>query len=207
MIVNVYVDGFNVYYGCLRGTPYRWLDLDALARRLFPNDAIHRIRYFTARVNPRVTTPQSPQRQQAYLRALNTIPHLTIHLGHFLSHPARMPLARPRPGGPTTVEVMKTEEKGSDVNLATYLLLDAFRQDFETAVVISNDSDLKEPIDVAQRELGLAVGVVNPHPPNRRSRSFQPAFFKQIREKDLRACQLPPVLRDSRGTIHRPAGW
>jgi NYN domain len=63
--------------------------------------------------------------------------------------------------------VIKTEENGSDVNLATYLLLDAFKKHCQAAVVISNDSDLKEPITVAQRELGLTVGIINPHPPQR----------------------------------------
>jgi hypothetical protein len=57
-----------------------------------------------------------------------------------------MPLASPVPGGPTTVRVLKTEENGSDVNLATYLLSDAYEQVFEKAVVISNDSDLCTPI-------------------------------------------------------------
>jgi hypothetical protein len=74
--------------------------------------------------------------------------------------------------------VIKTEEKGSDVNLAIYLLLGAFKQDCEAAVVISNDSDLKEPIAVAQRELGLIVGIINPHLPQRRSRALQPTFFR-----------------------------
>jgi hypothetical protein len=50
MRTNVYVDGFNLYYGCLKGTPYRWLDLEALCSRLLPTNSIHRIRYFTARV-------------------------------------------------------------------------------------------------------------------------------------------------------------
>jgi uncharacterized LabA/DUF88 family protein len=158
---NVYVDGFNLYYGCLRGTPHKWLDLDALCRRLFPRDRINRIRYFTAIVSARPGDPQQPQRQQAYLRALETIPLLTIHRGRYLTHPTRMLLAHPVPGGPVTVEVIKTEEKGSDVNLATYLLFDAFRKDCDTAVVISNDSDLKEPIELVQRELGVRVGVVN----------------------------------------------
>jgi hypothetical protein len=195
VITNVYVDGFNLYYGCLRGTPHRWLDIDAPCRRLFPHDNIHRIRYFTARVSGRNGDPQAPQRQQFYLRTPATIPHLTVHLGHFLTHPTRMPLANPKPDGPQTVQVIKTEEKGSDVNLASYLLLDGFRQDFETGVVISNDSDLKEPIAIVQRELSLAVGVVNPHPASRRSRAFAPDFFKQIREKDLTLCQFPPTLR------------
>ena len=81
-----------------------------------------------------------------------------------------MPLAHPPRVGPKTVEVVRTEEKGSDVNLASYLLLDGFRGDCEAAVVISNDSDLKVPIELAQAELGLVVGVINPHPPARRSR-------------------------------------
>jgi hypothetical protein len=87
--------------------------------------------------------------------------------------------------------VIKTEERGSDVNLATYLLLDAVKQDCQAAVVISNDSDLKEPIAVAQRELGLIVGVINPHPPQRRSRALQPTFDKPIRGSALRTCQFP----------------
>jgi uncharacterized LabA/DUF88 family protein len=158
-------------------------------------------------VTPRSSNPQAPQRQQAYLRALETIPVLTIHLGHFLSHPARMPLAHPQTGGPPTVEVVRTEEKGSDVNLATYLLLDAFRKDCETAVVISNDSDLKEPIKVVQQELHIPVGVVNPHPPDHRSRALEPAFFRQIREKDLQVCQLPRTVRDEHGLVRKPAIW
>jgi hypothetical protein len=89
MRANVYVDAFNLYYECLRGTPYRWLDLDAFCRKLLPHDRIHRIRYFTALVSERSGDPQQPQRQQTYLRALRTIPHLSIHLGHYLSHPVR----------------------------------------------------------------------------------------------------------------------
>jgi hypothetical protein len=117
-----------------------------------------------------------------------------------------MPLAKPRRGA-RTVEVVKTEEKGSDVNLATFLLLDAFKGDCQVAVVISNDSDLKLPIEVAQNELALRVGVVNPHPPARRSRALQPTFFKQIRASALAACQFPPVLRDARGEIRKPSRW
>jgi hypothetical protein len=205
--MNVYVDAFNLYYGSVKDTPYRWLDLEALCRRLFPRDEINRIRYFTAIVSARPGDPQQPQRQQTYLRALRTIPNLSIHLGYYLSHPARMPLAHPRRLGPKTVEVLKTEEKGSDVNLATFLLLDGFRSEYEVAAVISNDSDLKVPIEVVQSELGLRVGVVNPHPAARRSRALRGTFFKQLRPAALKACQLPPVLRDARGRIRKPPSW
>jgi hypothetical protein len=133
-----------------------------------------------------------------YLRALETIPGLSIHYGHYLSHVTRMPLARRRRGGARTVEVVKTEEKGSDVNLATFPLLDAFQGDCEVTVVLSNDSDLKLPIEVARNELGIEVGVVNPHPPAGRSRALRPTFFKQLRASALAACQFPPVLTDAK---------
>jgi uncharacterized LabA/DUF88 family protein len=207
MATNVYVDAFNLYYGSLKGTPYRWLDLGALCTRLLPKDRIHRIRYFTATVSARPDNPDAPQRQQIYMRALETIPSLSIHYGHYLTHVTRMPLANPRRGGARTVEVVKTEEKGSDVNLATYLLLDAFRRDCDVAVVISNDSDLKLPIEIAQSELGIRVGVVNPHAPARRSRALQPTFFKQLRTSALGACQFPPMLTDAKGEIRKPARW
>jgi NYN domain len=207
VIANVYIDGFNVYYGCLKGTPYKWLDPAALARRLLPSDQIRRIRYFTARVNPRVTDPSAPQRQDTYLRAVATIPCLSVHLGHFLTSRARMPLAAPTLGGPSTVEVLKTEEKGSDVNLATYLLVDAFRGDCEVALVITNDSDLCEPIRIVSTELGIPVGIANPYPARRRSHALRGTFFKQIRPSALAQCQFPPKLKDDAGTFARPATW
>lgn len=119
MTTNVYVDGFNLYYGSLKGTPYKWLDLSALCTVLLPKDQVHRIRYFTAHVSARPHDPQQPVRQQTYLRALETLPGLTVHLGHYLVSYPRMPLRHPPATGPRTVEVVKSEEKGSDVNLAT----------------------------------------------------------------------------------------
>jgi uncharacterized LabA/DUF88 family protein len=207
LIANVYIDGFNLYYGCLKGTPYKWLDLEALARRLLPKDRINRIRYFTARVDDRAGDQAAPRRQAVYLRAVATNPLVSVHLGQFRTRSARMRLVRPPEGGPTVVEVLKTEEKGSDVNLATHLLLDAFRSAFDVAVVITNDSDLREPIRVVRDELKLPVGVVNPHPAHKRTMALPGTFFKQIRPAALAGCQLPPVLEDARGSISRPTTW
>jgi hypothetical protein len=133
-----------------------------------------------------------------------------IHLGHFLTKPVTMPLVNPLPGGPRFAEVMKTEEKGSDVNLATHLLADAFRGDAEAFVIISNDSDLTEPMRIVCHELGRIVGIINPHPPHKRSRallSCKPTFFKQIRGSALAASQFPPTLTDETGTFRKPTGW
>jgi len=204
---NVYVDGFNLYYGCLRHTSHKWLDLDVLCRRLLPAYDIHRIRYFTARVSGR-SDPRSPARQATYLRALRTLPAVTIHFGKFLQSNVRMPLASPLPGGPKTVEVIKTEEKGSDVNLATYLLVDAFRHDSDVAVVVSNDSDLCEPIRIVQAEFGLPVGLLNPHPvPSQALLKLRPAFVRPIRAGPLSASQFPPAMSDTKGRFSKPTAW
>ena len=206
MITNVYVDAFNLYYGCLKGTPYKWLDLGKLYRLLLPGYAINRIRYFTAVVESRPSDPGQQQRQQAYIRALHTIPNISVHYGTFMTNPVRLPLARPRPALPRTVEVLRTEEKGSDVNLATFLLIDGFRQDYDVAAVVSNDSDLKAPIEAVRRELGLPVGVVIPNPRIRRS-ALPGDFCRRIRHGALAASQFPPILTDARGPIRRPASW
>lgn len=207
MKTNVYVDGFNLYYGCIKGTAFRWLDLAKLCALLLPSHDIYRIRYFTALVNARPDDPQQPQRQQTYLRALQTIPNLSIHYGHFLSHAVRMPLANPLPHGPRTAAVLKTEEKGSDVNLATHLLVDAFKKDYEVAVVVLNDSDLKTPIEFVRNQLGVRIGILNPHKNRSRALYDVTDFYKPIRKGPLGASQFPPALRDAHGTITKPAGW
>lgn len=207
MRTNVYIDGFNFYYGAVKDTPYKWLDLAALCSKLFPRNDIYRIRYFTALVDARPPDLQQPVRQQTYLRALSTIPNLSVHLGRFQTRSARMRLVRPPRLGPKTAQVWKTEEKGSDVNLASYLLLDAFRRDCEVAIVFSNDADLKAPIDIARNELGMTVGVVNPHPPKGRSLDLQPTFFKQLRKGPVAGCQFPIVMTDKQGQFQKPSSW
>jgi hypothetical protein len=210
MRANVYIDGFNFYYGCVKDTPYKWLNFETLCHLVFPNDQIHRIRYFTARVHPPVNDPQKPQRQATYLRALGTIPNLTVHYGTFLSHVVKMPLAKPVQGGAHLVEVIKMEEKGSDVNLATYLLMDGFQRDYEMAVVVSNDSDLMEPIKQAREVLGLRVGVLNPQQDNNKTSwvlMHTADFYRRVRIGVLKASLFPSTLTDANGTITKPAGW
>jgi hypothetical protein len=103
--------------------------------------------------------------------------------------------------------VLRTEEKGSDVNLASYLLLDAFRGDCEAAIVVSNDADLKTPIEITKDEFDISVGVLNPHPLKRRSLDLQPTFFKQLRRGPIAASQFPRVVKDAHGKIRKPPSW
>ena len=77
-IVNV--DGFNLYYGAVKGTAYKWLNIKTLCQLLLPKNQIVRIKYFTALVTARPNDPDQPNRQQLLFRALQTIPELEIIL-------------------------------------------------------------------------------------------------------------------------------
>jgi len=205
---HVYVDGFNLYYGAVRGTPYKWLNIRRLSELLLPGHSVDAVKYFTARVSARKDDPQKPSRQQIYLRALRTLPGLEIVYGSFLSHDVMMLLAEPAPGAPKFAKVTKTEEKGSDVNLATHLMHDAYLRKFDSAVLVTNDSDLLEPIRIVRRELNLEVGILNPHNQNPSRVLLQHAsFVKQIRAGALRASQFPDELTDSKGLFRKPRTW
>ena len=82
---HVYIDGFNLYYGLLKGSAYKWLDLERFCDQLLPRNTVTEIHYFTAKVDARPQDSAQPVRQQAYLQALQTLGRVQIHLGTFLS--------------------------------------------------------------------------------------------------------------------------
>jgi hypothetical protein len=148
-------------------------------------------------------------RQQAYLRALATNPKIAIHKGKFLTSSKWAALAKPPIGfikpDPATVHVLKTEEKGSDVNLATYLLRDAFRHEFDVAVVVSNDTDLVEPIRVARHETGKPIGLICPSDRPSKSLTRVASFCRHLTAARLAAAQLADPIPNS--SIRKPATW
>ena len=209
LITNVYIDGFNLYYRALKDTPFRWLDLWRLAETLFPQDYINKVCYFTARLDARPGNPSQRQRQQAYLRALATLSGFDAYYGHFRSGVKRRPLAEPVAELPTHVLVRDSEEKGSDVNLATRLLVDGVNRDYEQAVVVSNDADFAGAMRYVRDDLGLRVTLVNPDPRNRSPKELADAatYVKRLWKSHLRQSLLPDTLRDDIGVITKPAGW
>jgi uncharacterized LabA/DUF88 family protein len=165
MRTYVYIDGFNFYYGAVFKTAYKWLDFKSLLQNLLdPKHNILKIKYFTALVTGKID-PYAPVRQKTFLRALQKyIPELSIYYGTFNSHDVVKPLACqnkkfPRP---FFVPVVKTEEKGSDVNLAVHLLNDAWLNEYDCAVVVSNDSDLAESLRIVMHQLNKVIGLINP---------------------------------------------
>jgi hypothetical protein len=217
MRTNVYIDGFNLYYRLLKENPqFKWLDLRALATSLLlPQNQIQTIRYYTARISGRFD-PSAPARQQVYLDALQSIPEITIHLGNFLVtkpwaglvHPPQMrggTIPQFSPPYPVVAKVWKTEEKGSDVNLASHLIRDACQGDFDIAAVLSNDTDLVEPIRIVTQQLGLPVGLLSPVPKPAAGLAQVASFIRHIRVQHLQGSQFPDTIPGSGFT--RPTSW
>ena len=203
----VYVDGFNLYYGALKGTPWKWLDLPALlATVLQLHHDILTVKYFMARVSGTPADPSKPQRQDVYIRALRRYrSEVEVYFGHFLSHKVRAPLAQPT-GGQRTAEVIRTEEKGSDVNLAVHLLNDGWLDAYDCAVVVSNDSDIAEAMRLVREHHGKRIGLVTPGT-GRPSRQLMAHadFSRHIRPNALRRSQLPDPIPGT--NIRKPARW
>ena len=206
--VYAYVDGFNFYYSAVKNTPYKWLNFRLLSEFLAPQHDVRRIRYFTSRVHGRPVDPEQPQRQQAYLRALETVPDLRIHYGQFQTNRPRRLLARPPRSGNRMSRVIETREKGSDVNLASYLLWDAFRERYDLAMVFSNDSDLEKPIEIVANHLGRQVIVFAPDGTHSKKLGKVATSMRTVRTSALRASQFPDRIIDADGrTITKPASW
>ncbi len=113
---------------------------------------------------------------------------------------------------PQMVEVLRSEEKGSDVNLATHLAHDANQtapgRTFEVALVLSTDSDLAEVIRLVTREVGKPVYVCRPEPRNRtvELEGVATAVF-DLKTRDLKPSLFPATLTDARGAFTKPPSW
>lgn len=232
---NLYYGGRALMGG--PGRPgWRWLDLRRLATKIvasrsgWPDPVIARVIYCTARIDG---NPNAAQRQNIYLRALRATQSVDrIEIGRYVNRVVYAPLAVRGPGGKpvlTTatwpvmaqdpsgapvlgarfvVSVARREEKGSDVNIASHLLLDLLYRRIDAVVVISNDSDLALPIVEAGNI--VPIGVVNPTTkPVAGALHGSPAqgvgghWWYQLTGADLVASQLPTRI----GPLTPPPGW
>ncbi|NQT67514.1 MAG: NYN domain-containing protein [Actinobacteria bacterium] len=206
MRTYIYIDGFNFYYLAVKKTPYKWLDFKSLFVKLLgQNHDISAIKYYTALVSG-IKDPQQPIRQQIYLNALQTyIPELSVHYGSFLTNKKWMPLVNPI-SNTKFVEVIKTDEKGSDVNLAVHLVNDAWKNYYDCAVIVSNDSDLYEAMRIVKDELNKLIGLIILPRGNPSVSLLNCANFKKaIRNNLLKNSQLPDPIPNT--NINKPATW
>lgn len=212
MRTYIYIDGFNFYYRAVKNTPYKWLDFKSLLLKLLPpKNQIIKINYYTAVVSGK-RDPQQPIRQQTYFRALeNHIPEISIYYGSFIEHEVLMPLGKlvkPLIKNPL-IQVIKSEEKGSDVNFAVHLLNDAWLDKYDCAVIVSNDSDLSESIKIVKYQLKKIIGIIIPGIPRRihpsRKLLQYADFIKQISNGYLKGSQLPSPIPGT--NLIKPSIW
>lgn len=202
--VMVYVDGFNLYFGLKsKGWKrYYWLDLRRLSENLLQADqALAGVRYFTARISARAGNPDKPKRQATFLEALETLPDLHIHYGHYL--------AKRRKCFNCGATWDTHEEKMTDVNIAVELLGDAQDDRFDTAIIISGDSDLTGPVH-AVRQRYTNKRVIVAFPPERDSVQLRKAATAAFRigRKKFKDSQFPEHVTKADGFVLQcPPEW
>ena len=204
--VVAYIDGFNLYYGSLKSTPYKWLDVSVLLNHLLGDGyTVEKIKFFTAKVKPHSGDANIHLRQSSYLKALESyLANIEIYYGYFSRHRVRMANACPPPN---TVQVIKTEEKGSDVNLAVHMLNDAWLDTYDCAVLVSNDTDMSESLNlIKQCHPNKKIGIITPGNRGTTHILRQNAdFIKQIRQGVLKNSQLPDNIPNT--NIKKPSEW
>lgn len=199
-----YIDGFNFYFGLREKgwKKYYWVDLVGLSTSLLkPNQTLVHCHYFTARVSAKGGNQVDAKRQSTWLEALETLQGQTSHFGHYL----QKQVSCRKCGANWTTH----EEKMTDVNIASQLLCDAFDDNFDTALVISGDSDLTTPIRMV-RERFPNKRIIVAFPPGRNSvqlKKTATASFT-IGEAKLRKNILPNEIQSVSGhPLTRPAEW
>lgn len=213
----LYIDGFNLYRRRLDGRDHhKWLDLAKLAAFVLPDYDVIGIEYFTALLKySTVEDTGTVLRQQIYLRALATIPSVRIHLGTFRAD-KRVMTVHPKTydeisGDPRRITVIKVEEKGSDVNLASRMVADSLTNRCDVVVLLSNDSDQSGQVRLLTEEFSRRVGLVTPVLETKRAskelRKLSIEFFRVIPDQVLDESQLPLEMVDLHGTIRKPDAW
>ena len=214
--VGIYIDGNNLFYGALKHDErrkYRWLNPELLVRDVcdsyFKNNLvkIQFIKFYTARVSNRSGNLDAPRNQQVYFNALRTIKNLEIILGNFQLHEKSLPIypfEYRKNGKPKFQTVLNTEEKGSDVNLGVHLVYDACSDKIDAAIVITNDTDLAEPIRIVATKLGKPIINLCPH----KNVAFSLKKIKNVKHYVIKTTNLAKSqFPDSIEGIIRPYHW
>ena len=207
----VYIDGFNFYRRIVDGTPYKWLDLEMMCSLLFPEYEVTTIKYFTARVKPTPHDESQHVRQEIYFRALRMNPKIELILGQFRSEAKSFPVHPwdyDENGSPLLAKVRFSQEKGSDVNLASHLIFDALKGKSDVYVVITNDSDQVGPFNLLLEEKHVHLGLVVPEgAPAKQLLGLNVPIIRTLRQSVLKASQLTTVLEDKHGPFSKPESW
>ena len=198
--INVYIDGFNLYHSTLQHNHpnYRWLNLLELSKRLInpKTEEIQTVYYFSALAT---WISESAKKHLSYIHALRTIGVKDI-LGKFTIRERKCPLC--------TRCYQSHEEKKTDINIAITMLTDGIADKFDTALILSGDSDLA-PVITKLKELCPCkkIGIIVPQNQSAMNLKQNADFFKKIQDRDLKKSLLPEQVLYSGNIITAPAGW
>ena len=226
MRTKVYVDGYNLYYGCLKGTEHKWLDLYVLFKNwILPSSApleteLVGIKFFTAPIQAKAAKADDSVSSQArYHQALKNRYSAEIEVvrGYYtmdtvnakvvdLTNPER------RFRECETTLVWKLEEKQSDVNLALHAYHDAITSSVEQVVIVTNDTDIAPVVEMLKKHTSVTVGVVIPtrkhvRYPNGELTKHADWTRTHITDEELAGSQLPPVVMGKRKPTIKPESW
>ena len=222
-----YVDGFNLYFGCLSRSARhcRWLDVEALVRRLVrdqdPASEVVGVKYFSAMIDPKLSPrgPASVVAQRDYWNVLraHSSPSFQIIKGKYFIvegnyHRQCKPVDLTQ-----RVPVLRPEEKQTDVNIALHMLADATDKACDQQVLFSNDSDCTPALACSrERHPEMRLGTIAPLSDVGQSRHRRHSVELEehshwtrsiIRVEELEACQLPIKVRTPKRVIRKPDHW
>jgi hypothetical protein len=191
--VVVYIDGFNLYYGVLRFSKEKWLDIERLFKLLRPHDTIQKIRYFTA-----LSSGGKSQDQLAYLKAIETLPLVNVIRGRYKNKTVKCLVQAVCAVADKDRFFNTPEEKRTDVNIAVSML---------------DDSDLVPAVNMIRTR--FPAKQVTVYVPSRNPIRGAAVELRASANKDrdlplnlLRIAQLPANISDgSGGSIAKPASW
>lgn len=214
----VYIDGYNLYYGLLRKSPHKWLDLYKLFQENVLNQSaeVMEVRYYTAPVLSKMSDdPDSQQRQRIYLQALRKMPPNKIRIieGKMVASTPFLRLVASIPQVPemTHAKVYTLNEKNTDVNLASDLITGAWTGAYEQAVVCTNDTDISGALAaVREHHPNIHLGLVAPIPGDDHRRMASDLikhtnWAKILSPVHLANSQLPDRIPST--SIHKPEKW
>lgn len=222
-----YVDGYNLYYGCLKNTPYKWLDIFKLFSRILneqnPTTELVELKFFTAPIKTKLASQGAlaGNSQADYHRALQHLysEKVSVIEGYFnLEEGAFLEYLTP-PDKTKRVTVWRLEEKQTDVNIAITAYRDALKGRAEQVVFVSNDTDLEPALSAIKEDFGatISIGVIFPirervagatsRPPNNALSKHATWTRRNIRNEELAACVLNDVIPTNKKPIRKPSYW
>jgi uncharacterized LabA/DUF88 family protein len=224
----VYIDGYNFYYGRLKDTDYKWLDIcklfiNHIVKERLPNTEVQVIKFFTSNVKANFCSHGNDgvNAQQNYHRALKqTYPHnLEIIYGYHQDEAVHMPtfLGQGAVDKKNATKVWKLTEKQTDVNIALHVYRDAIQQNADAIVICSNDSDLEPALRMIRDEaLPVEIGIVipksaskanNARPANQKLSALADWTRAHINDNELFDSQLPDSIPTNKKPIKKPDYW